>query len=101
ETEASVIVDATPHEIYVLVTDYASWPRVFSDVLSVKVEAGGRENARVRFRSRVFDSTVAVRFENVPDHSITFVGVKGPPGSEARGSYVLTPIGDGSRTLVT
>lgn len=101
ETEASVVVDATPHEIYSLVTDYANWQSVFSDVLSVKLEAGGREDGRVRFKSRILDSTVTVQFKNVADHKITFVGIKGPPGGKAHGSYVFTPIGDGSQTLVT
>lgn len=101
ETEASVIVDATPHEIYELVTDYANWRYVFSDVLWVKLESGGREDGRVRFKSKTLDTTVTVQFKNVADQSITFVGVKGPPGGKAHGSYVFTPVGDGSQTLVT
>lgn len=101
ETEASVVIDGTPQEIYELVTDYANWPQIFSDVLSVKLESGGRENGRVRFKSRTLDTTVTVQFKNVADQSITFVGVKGPPGGKAHGSYVFTPVGDGSQTLVT
>ena len=101
ETQASIIVDASPHDVYVLVTDYKNWRAVFSDVLTVSVKGGTTEDAKVRFKSRAFEHTVTVQFDNVPDQLIRFVGIDGPPGGKARGEYVLTPIGDGSRTLVT
>jgi uncharacterized membrane protein len=99
-TEARVIVDASPAEVYALVTNYASWPQVLGDVSSVKVESGGRENARVRFKSRAIGQSVTVVFANDPAHSIEFRGVEGPPGGRARGEYVLTPIDGGKRTQV-
>jgi hypothetical protein len=101
ETQASIIVDATPHAVYVLVTDYRNWRNVFSDVLTVSVKGGTAENAKVRFKSRALEHTVTVQFDNVPDQLIRFVGIDGPPGGKAHGEYLLTPIGDGSRTLVT
>ena len=101
ETQASMIVDATPHDVYLLVTDYKNWRSVFSDVLMVSVKEGSAENAKVRFKSRALEHTVTVKFDNVPDQLIRFVGIEGPPGAKAHGEYVLTPIGDGSRTLVT
>ncbi len=100
-TQASIIVDASPHAVYVLVTDYKHWRSVFSDVLTVNVKGGTTETAKVRFKSRALEHTVTVQFDNVPDQLIRFVGIDGPPGGKARGEYVLTPIGDGSRTLVT
>src|SRR5690349_3419703 len=69
-TEVVVTVDATPAEIYRLVTDYAHWPAVLGDVTSVKVEAGGQRDAKVRFRSKALEHEVAVVFDNVPDRSI-------------------------------
>lgn len=99
-TETTVIVDAPSDEVYALVTDYARWPGVFSDVLSVKVLRGGREDAVVRMKSRAFGRTVTVQFENLAGRVIRFRGIEGPPGGKARGEYVLIPIDDGKRTRV-
>ncbi len=100
-TEASVVVDATPAEAYALVTDYANWPTIFSDVKSVTVEGGGRENARVRFKSKALGTTVTVQFANDPNKAVRFKGIEGPPGGRAHGEYLFTPIDGGKRTLVT
>jgi uncharacterized membrane protein len=99
-TEATVVVDAPPAQVYALVTDYARWPSILSDVRSVKVERGGRNDARVRFRSHALENEVTVQFNNVPGHAIRFKGVKGPPGGRASGSYVLEPVEGGRRTRV-
>jgi len=100
-TEATITVDASPAEIYAVVTDYASWTNFLSDVSAVKVERGGRRDARVRFHSHAIDHTVTVQFDNVPDRVIRFTGVEGPPGGRASGSYLLEPIDGGRRTRVT
>jgi uncharacterized protein YndB with AHSA1/START domain len=100
-TEATATVDASPAEVYAAVTDYASWPNLFSDVRSASVEAGGRRDGRIRFSSVAFDREVTVLFDNEPDHVIRFRGVEGPPGGRAHGSFVLTPVDDGRRTRVT
>jgi hypothetical protein len=100
-TEARIVVDATPQQIYELVTSYASWPRVFSDIRSVHVDSGGREDAEVTFRSRSLrDQRVTVKFANEPGRAIRFRGIKGPPGGSAEGEYVMTPIDGGARTVV-
>ena len=99
-TEAVVIVDASPAEIYQLITDYAHWPAILTDVTSVKVESGGRETAHVRFRSKALHREVVVAFRNEPGRLIKFEGIEGPPGGRASGSYVLEPIDDGKRTKV-
>ena len=99
-TEAIAIVDATPEQIYDLVTDYANWRNVLSDVQSVSLEAGGRRHAQVRFRSRALQHEVTVQFDNVPGRQIRFQGIKGPPGGRASGEFLLEPI-DAHRTKVT
>jgi carbon monoxide dehydrogenase subunit G len=100
-TEATVTVDASPAEVYSLVTDYANWRQIFTDVESVSVKSGDREGAEVRFKSRTIDYTVTVKFDNVPNQAIRFRGIKGPPGGKARGEYILTPLDGGARTQVT
>jgi uncharacterized membrane protein len=100
-TEARLVVDAPPAAVYDFVTTYASWPSILSDISSVAVGQGGREHARVTFRSRSLGHTVTVVFDNVPGRLIRFEGVKGPPGGRARGEYTLTPIDNGRRTQVT
>src|SRR3954470_6991982 len=97
-TEAVVEADASPAQVYALVTDYAKWPDRLSDVTSATVERGGRDDARVRFHSRVFGRSVTVQFDNQPDRVIHFTGVKGPPGGRAGGTYVLEPLDGGKRT---
>jgi carbon monoxide dehydrogenase subunit G len=99
-TEATLEVDASPTAVYALVTDYARWSSTLSDVTSVKVERGGPRDARVRFHSRALGHTVTVQFDNEPDHVIRFVGVEGPPGGRANGTYTLEPIDGGRRTRV-
>jgi ribosome-associated toxin RatA of RatAB toxin-antitoxin module len=99
-TEATAIVDATPEQIYDLVTDYANWRNVLSDIQSVSVEAGGRHHAHVRFKSRALQHEVTVQFDNVPGRQIRFQGIKGPPGGRASGEFLLEPI-DAHHTKVT
>ena len=100
-TEVVVTVDASPSDMYRLVTDYARWPTVLTDVTSVKVEAGGRRDATVRFRSTALGHEVAVVFDNDPDRTIRFHSVDAPPGARASGEYRLAPIDGGKRTRVT
>jgi len=99
-TEATVVVDATPQQIYDLVTDYANWRNVLTDIESVSLEAGGRHHAQVRFRSRALEHEVTVQFDNVPGRQIRFRGIKGPPGGRASGEFLLEPI-DAHHTKVT
>jgi hypothetical protein len=98
-TTSSIVVDATPAEIYAFVTDYANWRSVFSDIESANVKSGGRENGVVEFQSRSLDNKVTVQFDNTRDRVIAFRGIKGPPGGRAHGSYTLTPL-PGGRTRV-
>lgn len=95
-----MIVDATPDQIYDLVTDYANWRSVLSDIESVAVVGGDREHAQVRFKSRALQHEVTVQFDNVPGHQIRFQGIKGPPGGRASGLFQLDPI-DERHTKVT
>ena len=39
-TEASVVIDAPPDQVYAFVTSYASWPSILSDVTYARVEGG-------------------------------------------------------------
>lgn len=101
-SQATITIDASPAEVYALVTDYGNWPRILSsDVRSVKVERPGRESARVQFKSAAFGRTVTVEFANEANHILRFEGVKGPPGGVAKGTYLLEPIDGGQRTRVT
>lgn len=99
-TEARIVVHATPSEIYAFVTDYKNWTTIFSDISSVKIESGGRDDAKLKFHSRALDHTVTVKFDNDPDRRIAFVGVKGPPGGRAWGEFVLVPLDEGRSTEV-
>jgi ribosome-associated toxin RatA of RatAB toxin-antitoxin module len=100
-TEATIVVDAPPAAVYALVTDYAGWTSFLTDVSDVKVERGSRRDARVRFHSHAIDHTVTVQFDNEPDRVIKFVGIEGPPGGRASGTYVLEPLDGGQRTRIT
>ena len=100
-TEATITVDVPPAVVYALVTDYAGWTSFLSDVSNVKVERGGRRDGRVRFHSHAIDHDVTVQFDNVPDRVIKFVGIEGPPGGRASGTYILEPIDGGQHTQIT
>lgn len=97
-TEASVEIDASPAQVYEVATDYARWPQVLTDIKRVKVESGGRRDAKVRFDSRALEHEVAVKFDNVENREIRFHSVDAPPGARARGTYTLEPIDGGTRT---
>jgi uncharacterized membrane protein len=100
-TEASVTVEAAPAKIYELVTNYAAWTQILHDVKTVKVQAGGRGDAQVRFLSNDLGHEVSVKFENVDGHEIRFHSVGAPHGVSANGSYVLEPLDGGARTKIT
>jgi uncharacterized membrane protein len=100
-TEGTVTIDAPPAEVYRVVTDYSRWPWVLTDTSGVRVESGGPNAARVRFRSQAIGYVVTVEFENIPGRAIRFHLVEGPPGGRARGDYRLDPIDGGRRTRVT
>jgi uncharacterized protein YndB with AHSA1/START domain len=99
-TEGTVVINAPPDEVYARATSFEQWPSVFSDVREAHWESGDREHARVRFKSKSFEHSVTVKFDNVPGHLIRFRSVKAPPGARARGEYTLTPIDGGRRTAV-
>jgi uncharacterized membrane protein len=99
-TEATVLIDAPPAQIYELVTDYARWPQILSDVKSVKVEAGGRHDARIRFESVALEHDVTVKFDNIANREVRFRSVNLIPGAHASGAYVLQPMDGGTRTMV-
>jgi uncharacterized membrane protein len=98
-TEARVVLDAPPADVYAVATDYARWPQILHDVESMKVEGGGRRDAKVRFRSAALrEYEVAVQFDNIENRIIRFHSVDAPRGARASGTYVLEPIDGGSRT---
>lgn len=99
-TVASVVVNASPAQIYEVATDYARWPQILTDIKRVKVESGGRRDAKVRFRSVALEHEVAVKFDNIENREIRFHSVDAPPGAHASGTYTLEPIDGGKRTKV-
>jgi uncharacterized membrane protein len=99
-TEASVVVEASPAQVYGVATDYARWPQILTDIKRIKVESGGRQDAKVRFRSVALEHEVAVKFDNIENRVIRFHSVDAPPGAHATGTYRLDPIDGGTRTRV-
>ncbi|HVK72447.1 MAG TPA: SRPBCC family protein [Kofleriaceae bacterium] len=99
-TRAEIIVDASPQEVYEVITSYADWDELLGDVASCKVKSGGRENATVQVRSRALGRKLTVTFDNIPDRLIRFRLTDGPRGARVHGSYRITPVGDG-RSRIT
>lgn len=99
-SKATITVDAPPADIYALMTDYASWRKFLTDIVSVKVESGGRRDARVRMKSRALENTATVAFDNDPGRAVRFKLVDGPPGARATGEYLLVGIDGGKRTRI-
>jgi uncharacterized membrane protein len=99
-TQESITVDASPNEVYRVATDYARWPIVLADVSAVTIQRGGRDDARVTFRSKALGDLVTIQLDNEPDRAVRFRGVDGPPGSHAYGEYRFEPVA-GGRTRVT
>ena len=99
-SKATITVDAPPGDVYVLITDYAQWRKFLTDVTYVKVETGGRRDARVRMESRALEHKVTIAFDNDPDKAVRFKLVDGPPGARATGEYLLVGIDGGKRTRI-
>lgn len=99
-TQGSIVVDAPPADVYVLLTDYADWRRCLTDIVMVKVKAGGARDAKVEMKSRALGHTVTVKFDNTANKLVAFKLVDGPPGARAWGEYVLVPIAGGNQTRI-
>jgi uncharacterized membrane protein len=99
-SKGSIIVVATPADVYALITDYAQWRTFLTDVTYVKVESGGRRDARVRMESRALEHRVTIAFDNDPDKAVRFRLVDGPRGARATGEYLLVGIDGGKRTRI-
>ncbi len=95
-----ITVDAPPAEVYAVITHYAAWESVFSDVVWLRVVRGGRDDAVVKLRTKSLGNEATVQFENLPDQELRFRLIGGPPGARARGAYRLVPIDDGQRTRI-
>jgi len=101
KTKAVIEVNASPAEVYAIMTDYADWRKVLTDIRKVSVKSGGRRDARVWFDSRALKDRATVEFDNVEDAVVRFRLVDGPPGARSNGEYVLEGIDGGKRTRIT
>ena len=100
-TEGQVLLGASPEVVYDVVTDYAAWTNVFTDITSVNVKKAGRNDAVVRIKSRAMSHNVTIRFDNEPGRVIRFKLVDAPWGARAAGEFVLEPEGSGTRVRAT
>jgi ribosome-associated toxin RatA of RatAB toxin-antitoxin module len=101
-----VVPRATPAELYAVVTDFASYPRLFPEIKAVRVlegaeapSAGGR--IRVEFRLQI---VVPIRYvlDLVCDpgaHAIDWTFVEGEIVTHSEGSWRIAPHAEG--TIVT
>jgi len=101
KTQGIIEVDASPTRVYAVMTGYANWPHVLTDVKSAAVKAGGREDAKVRFDSRAMKHAVTVQFDNDADVALRFRMVDGPRGARATGEYLVVSLDGGRRTRIT
>jgi uncharacterized membrane protein len=99
-TEATVDLDAPPDKVYAAMTNYDRWQTFLTDVKSLHVLSGGRENAKVRTESRSLGSEVTIAFQNIPNKAMRFTLIDGPPGARGSGELVLVPLDNGARTRV-
>jgi carbon monoxide dehydrogenase subunit G len=94
-TEATVELHGTPDEIYKVITDYAKWDALFTDVKNVKVKSGGRDDGVVKFTSKsLMGHTITVRFKNTAGKVIVFKLTDGPHGAVSTGVFTLTSTGE-------
>lgn len=99
-SKGTITVDASPADVYALMTEYASWRRFLTDITSVKVLSGGRRDARVKMESRALGHEVTIAFDNEVDRAIRFKLVDGPHGARATGEYLLVATDGGKRTRI-
>lgn len=99
-SKGSITVDAPPADVYALITDYAQWRKFLTDVTYVKIESGGRRDARVRMESRALEHRVTIAFDNDTDKAVRFKLIDGPRGARATGEYLLIAIDSGTRTRI-
>lgn len=101
QTTGEIVVDASPAEVYRVVTTYGNWSNLLKDVAAAAVTAGGRHDATVQLHSRALDRRITVQFDNVPDRLIRFRLTEGPRGARVHGAYEITPIDGGQRSRIT
>lgn len=100
-TSGTLEIPAPPEVVYRRLTSYARWSPMFSDLTTAALESGGRENATLRFTSKIFRHTLRVRFQNSPSQSVRYSVLEGAPKNVQVGQeWRLAPTADGGRTLV-
>ncbi|MEW5852667.1 MAG: SRPBCC family protein [Myxococcota bacterium] len=88
----AVELAAPAEQVYATLTDYGRWPQVFQGIRSTTVVSGGRDDARVQFRSLRFERPYTMQFRNEPGRLVRFAVVDGVMGSEIRARLKLVPV---------
>ena len=99
-TEAEVDLHARPAVVYRVLTDYAAWASLFSDVVWATQKAGGREDAIVQYKSRTFGKPQHFKFNNRANRLVRYDLVDGPSGVRVWWQVALEPVGDTGVTRV-
>jgi ribosome-associated toxin RatA of RatAB toxin-antitoxin module len=91
--------EATPAEVYAVVTDFASYPRLFKEMKSVEVLSTDGNRRRVQFR---LEMVVAIRYVLDlicdPDaFTVDWTFVEGEVVTGSQGGWRFTPEGLGTR----
>ncbi len=98
-----LVTRATPAELYAVVTDFAAYPRLFSEMKATRVISGAEAataggTARVEFRLQL---VLPVRYvlDMVCDpaaHTLSWTFVEGEIVTDSVGGWRFTPEGDGT-----
>jgi len=99
-TEGFVEVHAPVAVVYATLTDYRHWPHLFSDVVQATVKSGNRDNALVRFESRVLGHEHTVKLTNQAGRLVRFHLTDGHMGTKLAGEFKLVPVAEGRMTKV-
>jgi ribosome-associated toxin RatA of RatAB toxin-antitoxin module len=98
-----VIARSTPAELYAVVTDFSAYPRLFSEMKTVRVLSGAEApaaggTARVEFRLQIVLPVRYVLDLNCDPQSLAvdWKFVEGEIVTHSVGSWRLTPEGDGT-----
>lgn len=104
-TSSSITIEAAPADVMGVIADFDRYPEWTGEVKEAEILAkdgnGRAEKVRLVLDAGAIKDDHTLAYTWTGDHEVSWTLVKSQMLRAIDGSYVLAPIGDGSRTEVT
>ncbi|MGW5272181.1 SRPBCC family protein [Streptomyces sp. NPDC004044] len=104
-TSSSITIEAAPADVMGVIADFDRYPEWTGEVKEAEIlakdDSGRAEKVRLVLDAGAIKDDHTLAYTWTGDHEVSWTLVKSQMLRAIDGSYVLAPIGDGSRTEVT